>query len=60
MTDGDITDMVELTDANPRQADYRWGSAEVVEWASNDGVPLRGILYTPDGFDPAQKYPMMV
>jgi len=60
VTNGDITDMVRLTDANPQQAEYRWGSAEVVEWNSNDGVRLQGILHTPDGFDPARKYPMMV
>ena len=60
VTDGDITDMVRKTEANPRQAEYRWGSAEIVSWNSNDGVPLQGILHTPDGFDPARKYPMMV
>ena len=53
-------DMVKMSHANPQQADYRWGSAEIVEWASNDGIPLQGILFTPDGFDPSTKYPMMV
>ena len=60
VTDGDITDMVKLTDANPQQAEYRWGTAEVVDWDSNDGVPLQGILIKPDDFDPSRKYPMMV
>ncbi|MDE2985568.1 MAG: prolyl oligopeptidase family serine peptidase [Gemmatimonadota bacterium] len=60
VTDGEITDMVRLTDANPQQAGYRWGTAEIAEWTSNDGTPLQGILIKPDGFDPTQKYPMMV
>ena len=60
VTNGDITDMVKLTDANPQQADYRWGTAEIAEWTSADGIPLQGILVKPDGFDPMQKYPMMV
>ena len=60
VTDGDITDMEKLTDANPRQAEYRWGTAEIAEWNSNDGTPLQGILIKPDGFDPSRKYPMMV
>ncbi len=60
VTDGSITDMVKVTDANPQQAQYRWGSAEVVQWTSSDRIPLQGILFTPDGFDPTQKYPMMV
>ncbi|NNK63063.1 MAG: S9 family peptidase, partial [Gemmatimonadetes bacterium] len=38
----------------------RWGTAEIYEWTSADGIPLQGILYKPDGFDPSQQYPMMV
>ena len=53
-------DMVRMSDANPQQADYRWGSAEIVDWHSNDGTPLQGILFTPDDFDPSTQYPMMV
>ena len=53
-------EMVRMSDANPQQADYRWGSAEIVEWHSNDGTPLQGILFTPDDFDPSTQYPMMV
>ncbi len=49
-----------VTDANPQQDEYLWGSAELVEWSSNDGIPLQGILYKPEGFDPTQEYPMMV
>ena len=59
-TDIEFDGMVRMSDANPQQADYRWGSAEIVEWTSNDGTPLQGILFTPDGFDPSTKYPMMV
>jgi len=58
--DIDFAEMVRMSDANPQQADYRWGSAEIVEWHSNDGTPLQGILFTPDGFDPSTQYPMMV
>ena len=60
VTNGEFTDMVKLTDANPQQADYRWGTAEIAEWTSADRTPLQGILVKPDGFDPTQKYPMMV
>ena len=52
--------MTKMSDANPQQTEFRWGSAEIVEWNSNDGVPLQGILFKPDGFDPSQKHPMMV
>ncbi|MCG8468612.1 MAG: prolyl oligopeptidase family serine peptidase [Gemmatimonadetes bacterium] len=49
-----------VSDVNPQQSDYRWGTAELVSWMSNDRTPLEGILIKPDGFDPNRKYPMMV
>ena len=52
--------MRRVSDANPQQKDYLWGSAELVEWTSNDGVELQGMLFKPDGFDPADEYPMLV
>jgi dipeptidyl aminopeptidase/acylaminoacyl peptidase len=30
-----------------------------VKWVSSDGVPLKGILYKPENFDPTKKYPMV-
>ena len=60
VTDGEISDMKRVSDANPQQADYRWGSAELVEWTSNDGLDLQGMLFKPDGFDPSQEYPLLV
>ncbi len=56
----DFSDPRRLSDANPHQADYTWGTAELVKWTSLDGVPLEGMLYKPDGFDPAIQYPMLV
>ncbi len=49
-----------LTETNPQQAEYSWGTAELVDWVSTDGTPLQGILYKPEGFDPNREYPMMV
>jgi len=51
---------IRLTDANPRQKDYLWGSAELVKWVSLDGREVEGLLYKPEGFDPSRKYPMLV
>ena len=56
----DFADARKVTDANPQQDEYLWGSAELVEWSSNDGIPLQGILYKPEDFDPEKEYPMMV
>jgi dipeptidyl aminopeptidase/acylaminoacyl peptidase len=49
-----------LTDANPQQKDFLWGTAELVRWISLDGREVEGLLYKPAGFDPSGKYPMIV
>jgi hypothetical protein len=48
-----------LSDVNAFQKEYNWGTAELVKWTSTDGVPLSGILYKPENFDPTKKYPMV-
>jgi dipeptidyl aminopeptidase/acylaminoacyl peptidase len=54
-----LTDLTKISDANPQQKDYNWGTAELVRWTSADGKPLKGILYKPENFDPTKKYPMI-
>lgn len=49
-----------ISDANPQQADFHWGTAELYRWTSLDGRKLEGILHKPEGFDPARQYPMIV
>ncbi|GHE23320.1 S9 family peptidase [Sphingobacterium griseoflavum] len=48
-----------LTDANPQQSSYNWGTAELVQWTTPDGKPAEGILYKPENFDPNKKYPII-
>jgi dipeptidyl aminopeptidase/acylaminoacyl peptidase len=56
----DFREFRRISDANPQQSEYRWGTSELVQWNSATGEVLQGVLYKPDGFDPARKYPMMV
>jgi dipeptidyl aminopeptidase/acylaminoacyl peptidase len=49
-----------ISDINPQQKQYLWGSVEMVSWKSADGKPLDGLLFKPEGFDPKKKYPMIV
>ncbi len=49
-----------VSDANPQQAEYNWSTVELVHWLSTDGIPLDGLLYKPEDFDPTKQYPMMV
>ena len=59
ISDADFAAPRKLSDINPQQAEYLWGSAEVVSWISADGSPLEGLLFKPEGFDPSQRYPMV-
>ena len=52
--------MTQLSDANPQQADYVWGKSELINYKSDDGIPLQGILTRPDNFDASKKYPLIV
>ncbi len=56
----DLKTFKQISNANPQQKDYRWGTAELYQWTSLDGELLEGILIKPEGFDPKKKYPMIV
>ncbi|WP_207433750.1 S9 family peptidase [Sabulibacter ruber] len=49
-----------ISNANPQQSEYLWGSVEQVDWKSADGIPLEGLLFKPENFDASKKYPMLV
>ena len=49
-----------ISDANPRQADFAWGTNELYTWTDPQGRTLRGMLVKPDDFDPTKKYPLLV
>jgi dipeptidyl aminopeptidase/acylaminoacyl peptidase len=50
----------QLSTINPQMKGYLWGTPELVAWKGKDGYDLQGILYKPENFDPAKKYPMLV
>ncbi|MBX3132647.1 MAG: S9 family peptidase [Gemmatimonadaceae bacterium] len=52
--------LTRISDAMPEQREYRWGNARLHRWLNSDGVPMEGILYTPEGFDPSKQYAMVV
>lgn len=60
VTDDTFRELKKVTNANPQQADLLWGSAELIKYRNVDGVPLSGILFKPENFDPSKKYPMVV
>lgn len=49
-----------ITDLGKQMDPYIWGKAELLDFLSSDGKPLKGVLIKPDNFDPQKKYPLMV
>jgi dipeptidyl aminopeptidase/acylaminoacyl peptidase len=49
-----------ISAANPQQAQFNWGTQEIIEYNNGDGKKLKALLAKPENFDPSKKYPMMV
>jgi len=60
LSDLNFSDTLKLSNANPQQKEYNWGTTELVDWVSFNGDSLQGILVKPENFDPNKKYPMLV
>ncbi len=50
----------QITDINPQQEEYKWGTVELFNWKDYNGDSVNGLLYKPEDFDPAKSYPMIV
>ena len=53
-------DAKKISDANPQQAEYKWGRRVLFDYKNRDGVRLQGILALPDDYKPGEKRPMIV
>jgi dienelactone hydrolase len=56
----DLTNAKQVTTTNPFQAKFAWGHAELVEYKSERGARLQGVLRYPAGYERGKKYPMVV
>ena len=50
----------QISDINPQQREYNWGTVELVNWQTADNICCEGLLYKPENLDPAKKYPVMI
>ncbi|HEV2987813.1 MAG TPA: prolyl oligopeptidase family serine peptidase [Candidatus Angelobacter sp.] len=60
VTDSSFKKLNQVSNANPQKSQFLWGTAELIHYRNADGVPLKGILYKPENFDPKKKYPLLV
>jgi dipeptidyl aminopeptidase/acylaminoacyl peptidase len=49
-----------VTNANPQQANYKWGQRVLVNYTDKRGHELQATLALPADYDPSKKYPMIV
>ncbi|HNW48980.1 MAG TPA: prolyl oligopeptidase family serine peptidase [Bacteroidales bacterium] len=60
ITKDNFKTQTKITDINPQQRDYNWGTSELVKWKAANGTELEGLLFKPEDFDASKKYPMIV
>jgi hypothetical protein len=60
LSDPGFKNLKKLTDANPQQAEYRWGRRILFDFKDHDGHKLQGTLAIPDGYVAGTKLPMLV
>jgi len=60
VSDMNLNESVTLTQTNPQQKEYNWGTVDLVHWKSYKGLELDGLLYKPEDFDSTKNYPLLV
>jgi dipeptidyl aminopeptidase/acylaminoacyl peptidase len=59
-TDSSFKHLTRVSDANPQQTKYRWGTERLISYKAADGTPLRARMLIPDGLRRDRKAPMLV
>ena len=56
----DFSNPIKVTNANPQQNDYKWGTVKIVKWTNYENKENKGLLYLPEDYDAQKKYPVLV
>jgi len=59
-SDSDFRQARKVSDANPQQEEFLWGTVQLVSWVDFNNQPLQGLLYLPENLNKDEKYPMLV
>ncbi|MCS2303015.1 hypothetical protein NXX23_12030 [Bacteroides ovatus] len=51
----DFSNPVKVTNANPQQADYKWGTVKLIKWTNYENKENKGLLYLPEDYDPQKR-----
>ncbi len=60
VTDSRFTAPLKVTDANPQQAEFLWGSRVLVDYTDNRGHDLQATLALPANYEAGTRYPMII
>ncbi|MDH5743378.1 MAG: prolyl oligopeptidase family serine peptidase [Candidatus Aminicenantes bacterium] len=60
VSNGEFSLPKRISDVNPQISEFAWGSPELVEWNSLDGIPLQGVLIKPANYEEGKRYPVIV
>jgi dienelactone hydrolase len=60
LSDTTLTQVIKISDANPQQQNYAWGSNQLFKWNDYLGHEVRGMLFFPPSFDKNKQYPLIV
>ncbi len=55
----DFDNIKKISNTNPQQKGYNWGTVELTKWTAYDGQELEGLIYKPENFDSTKQYPML-
>jgi hypothetical protein len=60
VAEADFGNPRKVTDVNPGLTErFAWGTSELVEWTSDDGIPLQGVLIKPGNYEAGKRYPVL-
>jgi len=58
--DTQISYIKKISDLNPQINNFLWGKSNLVRWKSIDGIPLDGIIITPENYMGKKRLPVLV
>ncbi len=59
-TDTKFKRLKKVTDANPQQAEYAWGSRVLIDFENGRGDQLQGTLTLPANYEEGKQYPTII
>lgn len=59
ISNSELSDSTRLTELNPKISGVPMGTLRIVEWTGADGLPYRGALLLPSGYESGKRYPLV-